>query len=44
MCPLCSQRNHETASMCTTGCGLVCHPQCYENHVSRKNYKLCTKH
>ncbi|KAK4511656.1 uncharacterized protein ATC70_012873 [Mucor velutinosus] len=33
MCPFCKERNQETASMCTSGCGLVCHPPCFENHV-----------
>ncbi|KAL7320772.1 Protein kinase of the Mitotic Exit Network [Mucor circinelloides] len=33
MCPFCKERNQETASMCTSGCGLVCHPPCFEKHV-----------
>ncbi|GAN01455.1 conserved hypothetical protein [Mucor ambiguus] len=33
MCPFCKERNQETASMCTSGCGLVCHPPCFEQHV-----------
>ncbi|CEP19177.1 hypothetical protein [Parasitella parasitica] len=39
MCPICKQGTNDTASMCTSGCGLVCHPKCFEQNVLKAQGK-----